>query len=63
MSKRMTDEQSTRLAEARARQEEARERIKSLAASSITSWIMSYLAPLVGRAVRAVVDWFAKLFR
>jgi len=62
MANQLTQEQAARLAEARLRQRRTRERIESIATSSIRAWLSRTLAPLVRNAVHAVVDWFWKLF-
>lgn len=62
MANQFTQDQAARFAEARERQQRTRERIESIATSSIMAWLSRVLAPIVRNTVRAVVDWFWKLF-
>ena len=62
MASQFTQDQAARFAEGRARQQQTRERIESIATSSIMAWLSRVLAPIVRNAVRAVVNWFSKLF-
>lgn len=62
MANQFTQDQAARFAEARQRQQQTRERIESIATSSIMAWLTRVLAPIVRNAVRSVVDWFWKLF-
>ena len=62
MVTRPTKEQTARLHEAQERERAEDDGILSLVATAFTNWIMSVLKPIVGRAVRSIVDWIAKLF-
>jgi hypothetical protein len=58
-----TYDPAARLNEARLRQQQLQKNIEDLAVSSITTWLSTVLSRVVGPAVRAVVSWFARLFR
>ena len=63
MVNQLTAEQIERLAQARIRQQQTRERIESLASNSLLAWITRMIGPVVNDVVHKVVGWFWNLFR
>jgi hypothetical protein len=58
-----TSNPTSRLDEARLRQQAAQKRIENLATNSIVAWLSGVLRRVIGPVVHRVIDWFARLFR